>query len=152
MLFNSPVYGIFLFVTYVAFWALRRQSFIRPLFLTAASYTFYVVGTYDASTEQDVPLGPIGWTALCVAIIFLGSTLDFFVGRMLGRTESPGGRKALLLVSVVYYLGVLSFFKYFNFATESFATVMGWAGLHISPPRTCASCCPSGSRSSRSRR
>ena len=133
MLFNSPVYGIFLFATYVAFWGLRRRSFLRPLFLTAASYTFYVVGTYDAATEQDVPLGPLGWTALCVAIIFLGSTLDFFVGRMLGRTESPGGRKALLLVSVVYYLGVLSFFKYFNFATESFATVMGWAGLHISP-------------------
>ena len=24
MLFNSPVYGVFLLVTYVAFWALRR--------------------------------------------------------------------------------------------------------------------------------
>ena len=61
MLFNSPLYGIFLFVTYVAFWALRRRSFLRPLFLTLASYLFYVVGTYDAATEQEVPLGPIGW-------------------------------------------------------------------------------------------
>ena len=45
MLFNSPVYGIFLFVTYVAFWALRRRSLLRPLFLMAASYTFYVPTT-----------------------------------------------------------------------------------------------------------
>jgi alginate O-acetyltransferase complex protein AlgI len=133
MLFNSPLYGVFLFVTYVAFWALRRRSFLRPLFLTVASYVFYVVGTYDAALDQEVPLGPIGWTLLCVAIIFVGSTLDFYVGRLLGRTESPSGRKALLLVSVVYYLGVLSLFKYFNFAVDSFATVASWAGLHISP-------------------
>jgi len=133
MLFNSPVYGVFLFVTYVAFWALRRRSFLRPLFLMAASYTFYVVGTYDAATEQEVPFGPIGWTALCVAIIFVGSTLDFFIGKLLGRTESPGARRALLLVSVVYYLGVLSLFKYFNFAVDSVSTLLGWAGLHVSP-------------------
>jgi alginate O-acetyltransferase complex protein AlgI len=133
MLFNSPVYGVFLFVTYVAFWGLRRRSFLRPLFLTAASYTFYVVGTYDAATEQEVPFGPIAWTALCVAIIFLGSTLDFFVGKMLGRTQSQHARRALLLVSVVYYLGVLSLFKYFNFAVDSVSTLLSWAGLHVSP-------------------
>ena len=108
MLFNSPLYGVFLLVTYVAFWALRRRSFLRPLFLTVASYVFYVVGTYGSATEQEVPLGPIGWTVLCVAIIFVGSTLDFYVGRMLGQTVNPSARKALLLVSVIYYLGVLS--------------------------------------------
>ena len=133
MLFNSPLYGVFLFVTYVAFWALRRRTFLRPLFLTVASYTFYVVGTYDAATEQEVPLGPVGWTVLCVAIIFVGSSLDFFVGRLLGRTENPTGRKALLLVSVVYYLGVLSLFKYFNFAADSIAELLSWRGIHISP-------------------
>lgn len=133
MLFNSPVYGVFLFVTYVAFWALRRRSILRPLFLTVASYVFYFVGTFDAAKEQEVPLGPLGWTLLCVAIIFVGSSLDFYVGRMLGRTESPTGRKVLLLCSVVYYLGVLSIFKYFNFAVDSFAAVMGWAGVHVSP-------------------
>jgi len=133
MLFNSPLYGVFLLVTYVAFWALRRRSLLRPLFLTVASYVFYTVGTYDSALEQEVPLGPAGWTLLCVAIIFVGSSLDFYIGRMLGRTESPSGRKALLLVSVVYYLGVLSLFKYFDFAVDSFAAVLGWAGLHVSP-------------------
>ena len=133
MLFASPVYGVFLLVTYVAFWALRRRSFLRPLFLMAASYLFYFVGTFDAAKEQDVPFGPLGWTILCVAIIFLGSTLDFFVGRRLGRTENPAARKALLLASVVYYLGVLSVFKYFNFAADSVSTVASWLGLHLTP-------------------
>ncbi|MDB4943174.1 MAG: putative poly(beta-D-mannuronate) O-acetylase [Labilithrix sp.] len=133
MLFNSPVYGVFLFVTYVAFWALRRQSFWRPLFLMVASYVFYVVGTYGAATEQEVPLGPVGWTVLCAGIIFGGSTLDFFIGRALGRTEDPFGRRVLLLVSVVYYLGVLAVFKYFNFAFDSVQALLGWAGIHVSP-------------------
>lgn len=138
MLFNSPLYGAFLLVTYVAFWALRRRSLLRRLFLTLASYLFYVVGTYGSaldseSTDQEVPLGPLRWTVLCVAIIFIGSSLDFYLGRLLGRTETPRWRRALLLVSVVYYLGVLSLFKYFNFAADSFAELAGLAGLHISP-------------------
>ncbi len=133
MLFNSPIYGAFLLFTYVGFWALRRQSFFRPLFLVVASYVFYFVGTYDAATEQDVPLGPLGWTLLCVGIIFFGSSLDFAVGKALGRTENPTKRKALLLASVVYYLGVLSVFKYFNFAADSVATIASWVGVPLSP-------------------
>ena len=133
MLFNSPVYGVFLLITYLGFWGLRRQSVARPLFLMLASYTFYVVGTLDAAREQEVPFGPIAWTALCVAIIFVGSTLDFFIGRLLGRTQHPNARRALLLVSVVYYLGVLALFKYFNFATDSIQQLFAWFGISISP-------------------
>jgi alginate O-acetyltransferase complex protein AlgI len=133
MLFNSPVYGVFLLVTYVVFWALRRHPFWRPLFLMVASYVFYFVGTFDAAKDQDVPLGPLGWTLLCVAIIFFGSSLDFWVGRMLGKTENKTTRKLLLLASVLYYLGVLSVFKYFDFAVDSVAQVAGWMGVHLKP-------------------
>lgn len=133
MLFASPLYGIFLLFTYIVFWALRRRSTLRPLFLMVASYVFYFVGTYDTAVEQDVPLGPLGWTLLCVAIIFVGSTLDYAIGRMLGRTENPTSRKLLLLVSIVYYLGVLSIFKYFNFAADSIAAAANYCGIPISP-------------------
>jgi alginate O-acetyltransferase complex protein AlgI len=133
MLFNSPLYGVFLLVTYVVFWGLRRRAFLRPIFLTLASYVFYAVGTYDAATEQAVPFGPLGWTALCVAIIFGGSTLDYGIGRALGRVENPRARKALLLLSIVYYLGILALFKYANFAADSFSVVAAWCGLPISP-------------------
>jgi alginate O-acetyltransferase complex protein AlgI len=133
MLFNSPVYGVFLLVTYVTFWALRKRTLSRTLLLVFASYLFYTVGTYDAATEQDVPLGAMGWTALCVAIIFVGSSLDFFIGKKLGRTEDQTARKALLLVSIVYYLGVLAVFKYFNFFVDSFASLAHAAGWDVAP-------------------
>ncbi|MCL2724229.1 MAG: MBOAT family protein [Polyangiaceae bacterium] len=133
MLFASPLYGVFLLFTYAVFWTIRRRPLLRPLFLMVASYVFYSVGTYDAALEQDVPLGPLGWTLLCVGVIFVGSTIDFHVGKTLGRTNHPAARKALLLVSIVYYLGILSFFKYANFAVDSIAQVFAWFGLHIAP-------------------
>jgi len=133
MLFNSPLYGAFLLITYIVFWTLRRRSFLRPLFLTIASYIFYITGTYGAATEQDVPLGPVGWTVLCTAIIFVGSTLDYFIGKALGRARSESTRKLLLTLSVAYYLGILALFKYFNFASESLATALQWAGVTITP-------------------
>jgi D-alanyl-lipoteichoic acid acyltransferase DltB (MBOAT superfamily) len=134
MLFNSPLYGLFLLVTYVGFWSLRRHP-LRPVWLLLASYVFYVVGTYDAAKEQVevLPMSPVSWTVLCVAIIFLGSSLDFAIGRALGRTEDPRKRKLLLLASVVYYLGVLAVFKYANFAADSLTEILSWAGVKVAP-------------------
>ena len=131
MLFNSSLYGAFLLATFAVFWLLRRQRIARPLFLVLASYGFYFYGTYDAALEQHVPLGAVGWSVLCLGIIFAGSTLDYFIGRTLGRTEDPRKRKALLLVSVVYYLGVLSIFKYANFAVDSVHDLLAFFGVEI---------------------
>jgi D-alanyl-lipoteichoic acid acyltransferase DltB (MBOAT superfamily) len=53
--------------------------------------------------------------------------------RALARTERPAARRALLLVSVVYYLGVLSIFKYWNFAFDSLAELAHALGVPLSP-------------------
>jgi alginate O-acetyltransferase complex protein AlgI len=131
MLFNSALYGAFLLATFFLFWLLRDKRLLRTLFLVVASYGFYFYGTWDAALAEEVPLGPVGWSFLCLGVIFVGSTLDFWIGRALGRTARPRARKALLLVSIVYYLGVLSVFKYWNFATDSFASLFAVAGIHV---------------------
>ena len=133
MLFNSALYGVFLLAVYAAFWALRTHRIPRAVMLTLASYFFYFYGTWDTAKEQDVPLGPLGWSVLCLGVIFVGSTIDFAVGKKLGETEDPRMRKALLLVSVVYYLGVLSIFKYFNFAVDSVSQVLALAHVKVPP-------------------
>jgi D-alanyl-lipoteichoic acid acyltransferase DltB (MBOAT superfamily) len=78
-----------------------------------------------------VPLSPVRWALLCLGVIFVGSTIDFYVGRALGRVKRRAARNALLLVSLVYYLGVLALFKYWNFAADSFASLFAAAGLHV---------------------
>lgn len=141
MLFASPVYGLFLFAAYFAFWAIGGMSassrsargLARAAFLVTASYVFYFYGTLDAAKKEAVPLGPVGWSALCLGIIFVGSTLDFQIGKLLAKTEAPLKRKALLLCSIFYYLGVLSLFKYFNFAADSLTYVLHEAGVMVNP-------------------
>ena len=141
MLFASPLYGVFLFAAYFVFWAItgrtgaknRARALGRAVFLVVASYVFYFYGTWETAEEQHPPLGPIGWSILCLAIIFVGSTLDFRIGKWLAKEERPRTRKALLLCSIFYYLGVLSLFKYFNFAADSLTHALHMIGMHVSP-------------------
>ena len=131
MLFNSPLYGLFLVGTWVVFWLLRRTRVARALFLVVASYVFYFYGTWDAARDEPVPLSPVGWACLCLGVIFVGSTIDYFVGHALARSKRRATRNALLLVSIAYYLGVLGLFKYWNFAADSFASLFGALGAHV---------------------
>jgi D-alanyl-lipoteichoic acid acyltransferase DltB (MBOAT superfamily) len=133
MLFNSPLYGVFLVATWALFWALRRARLPRALFLVAASYAFYFYGTWEVSRDEPVPLRASWWALLCLGVIFIGSTIDYLVGIALARTMRTFTRNMLLLVSIVYYLGVLCVFKYWNFAADSLTYVLSRAGLHVSP-------------------
>jgi alginate O-acetyltransferase complex protein AlgI len=131
VLFASPLYGVFLVGTWAIFWLLRRHRLPRALFLVAASYVFYFYGTWDVARDEPVPVAPAWWAVLCLGVIFVGSTIDFFVGRALGRAKRPAARNALLLVSIVYYLGVLAVFKYWNFAADSLASILAAAGAKV---------------------
>jgi alginate O-acetyltransferase complex protein AlgI len=134
MLFASPLYGLFLGVTWAAFWLLRPWARARALGLVLASYAFYFYGTWDAARGEPLPMAPLSWALLCLAIIFVGSTVDFFVGLALMHASRPWVRNALLLTSLAYYLGVLSVFKYWSFAADAVATLAGAAGWHLSVP------------------
>jgi D-alanyl-lipoteichoic acid acyltransferase DltB (MBOAT superfamily) len=133
MLFNSPLYGVFLVATWVAFWALRRAHLPRALVLVLASYAFYFYGTWDAARDEPVPLTAPGWALLCLGVIFAGSTIDFFVGLALARVQGCAARNALLLASIGYYVGVLCVFKYWNFAADSLASGLAALGLRVRP-------------------
>jgi alginate O-acetyltransferase complex protein AlgI len=136
MLFNSSIYGLFLLFAYVGFWLLRGKRAERTIFLVLASYTFYVLGTFESAKEQaataPVPLGPVVWSALCLGIIAVGSTLDFYIGTWLSRTVDPKKRRGLLLLSIFYYLGVLAIFKYYDFAVDSVSSLMSLCGHPVS--------------------
>jgi alginate O-acetyltransferase complex protein AlgI len=135
MLFNSPLYGAFLLGTFAVFWLLRARRLARALFLVVASYGFYFYGTWDAAAGEEVPLGAWGWSVLCLGIIFVGSTLDFWIGRALAATVHPALRKALLCVSIVYYLGILATFKYWDFAWDSVSSLLSLGGYHAAATR-----------------
>jgi len=112
MLFNSLVFLIFLAVVVPLYLVLPGRA--RKAFLLLASYFFY--GYWD-------------WRFL--SLLVFSTVLDFAVGRLLGRSAGPGRRRALLVASLVGNLGVLGFFKYFNFFIGSFEALTAPLGLPL---------------------
>ena len=114
LLFDSPVYFLFLVLVVVIYWRLswRRQN----AFLLCASYFFY--GWWD-------------WRFLLLMIF--STVIDYLIAQRISE-EAPGARRrTLLIVSLCINFGLLGFFKYCNFFLDSFATLLGTLGVHTVP-------------------
>ncbi|MBB4080254.1 D-alanyl-lipoteichoic acid acyltransferase DltB (MBOAT superfamily) [Lewinella aquimaris] len=84
--------------------------------IVLASYVFY--GWWD-------------WRFLF--LIFFSTVVDYSVGRRLGDTAAPDARKILLFFSLFINLGLLGFFKYYNFFVESFTEAFTIFGYPFDP-------------------
>ena len=119
MLFNSIEFVIFLPIVFALYWfAVNRNLKLQNCLLILASYVFY--GWWD-------------WRFLF--LIIFSSAVDYFVGIALSKTDEQRKRKALLLTSIFVNLGLLGFFKYFNFFAESFADAFTLLGNPIEVSR-----------------
>ncbi|MDP5096485.1 MAG: MBOAT family protein, partial [Flavobacterium sp.] len=113
MLFNSLEFLFFLPVVFILYWfVFKNQLRAQNLLLLVASYIFY--GWWD-------------WRFL--SLIIASTFLDYFVALALQKNDSSLKRKYLLGLSLLGNLGMLGFFKYYNFFIESW--VEAWANLGI---------------------
>jgi alginate O-acetyltransferase complex protein AlgI len=100
MLFNSLAFVAFAAIFFPLYFMSRGR--LRVTLCLVASYFFY--GWWD-------------WRFL--SLIVISTVIDSFVGRRLAATEDPRARRLFLTLSVCANLGILGFFKYFNFFAES---------------------------------
>jgi len=113
MLFNSLEFLLFLPTVFVLYWfVFKNQLRAQNILLLVASYVFY--GWWD-------------WRFL--SLIIASTFLDYFVALALQKNDSSLKRKYLLGLSLLGNLGMLGFFKYYNFFVESW--VEAWANLGI---------------------
>lgn len=113
MLFNSLAFAVFLPSVFMLYWLIPRHRLrAQNVFVLVVSYIFY--GWWD-------------WRFL--TLIFISSLIDFLIGLGLLRTLNPAGRKVLLAVTLATNLGLLGFFKYFNFFVDSFVELLHWSGF-----------------------
>lgn len=109
MLFNSFDFGVFLLLTYGLYWAIgTRRLKAQNVFLLLASYAFYAF-----------------WDWRFLALLITSSLVDYFAGIGIAATPSKLGRKLIFLASIIWNLGVLFLFKYFNFFIENFESLFG---------------------------
>src|SRR4051812_26952461 len=114
MLFDSPIYFLFLTLVVLIYWRLGWRA--QNVFLLLASYFFY--GWWD-------------WRFLC--LMLLSTVVDFTLANKIADAQNTGYRRAMLTVSLVMNFGFLGFFKYFNFFVDSAAAMMAAAGVHHVP-------------------
>ncbi len=115
MFFNSFEYAVFLPVVLVLYWTVLRKR--QNALLLVASYVFYAA-----------------WDWRFLGLLMLSTITDFYVGRRLATSDGTADRKRLVGLSLLVNLGILGFFKYFNFFADSFADLMGNFGLAPSAP------------------
>jgi alginate O-acetyltransferase complex protein AlgI len=115
MLFDTPIYFLFLILTVVGYWCLKFRA--QNKFLLVASYIFY--GWWD-------------WRFLCLMIA--STLIDYFIAIKIADTEDQRLRRSLLIASLVINFSILGFFKYFNFFADSLHTSLSAVGLQVSLP------------------
>jgi len=116
MLFNSYAFIAFFAAVLVLYFAVQRNYKWQNFVLLGASYWFYGQ-----------------WDARFLGLLAASTIIDYFVGRRLHAEVEPGRRRGLLGISLAANLGILGFFKYFNFFAESATDLLGVLGLNADP-------------------
>ena len=122
MNFNSWQFLIFLPVVLILYYLVPHK--FRWVLLLAASYYFYM-----------------SWNPTLIFLI-LGTTLvSYLAGLLMEKTEKKALRRFLLIFTLVICLGVLIFFKYFDFLMQNvtaflrlFTPDLNWTALNLILP------------------
>lgn len=112
MIFNSFDFFCFFALFLPLYFLLRGQQ--RIYLALFASYLFY--GWWD-------------WRFL--GLLLTSTVLDYTLGLQMGKSTTHQGRRSLLLLSISINLGILGFFKYFNFFIDSFDALLTSLGLDV---------------------
>jgi alginate O-acetyltransferase complex protein AlgI len=114
MLFNSLEFLVFFPLTIMLYFTLPFK--LRWLMLLVASYVFYA-----------------WWKIEYTLLIIISTLIDYYAGIALERTENIVKRKLLLALSLTSNLGILFFFKYFNFFNNSLSSLSELFGFAYQP-------------------
>jgi D-alanyl-lipoteichoic acid acyltransferase DltB (MBOAT superfamily) len=116
LLFNSIQFLVFLPTVFALYWfAFRSPLRLQNLLVVAASYLFY--GWWD-------------WRFL--GLILISTCVDYLVGLRMQHAPRKIAR-LLLITSLSVNLGLLGFFKYWNFFIDSWISAWGSLGVTIHP-------------------
>jgi alginate O-acetyltransferase complex protein AlgI len=72
------------------------------------------------------------WDWRFLFLLLFSSVVDYSIGIAMENQSDPFRRRRLIVISIIINLGLLGFFKYFNFFVASAAQVSNALGLHAS--------------------
>jgi len=115
MLFPTIQFAVFFLLVLVASWLLMQRPVKWKPFMLAASYVFY--GAWD-------------WRF--VGLLFAVTVVTQVGAVLINRVVDDRRRRRLLVMTLVFDLGLLAWFKYYGFFASSLANLLSPVGLN--PP------------------
>lgn len=115
MLFNSLQFAVFFVVVVMVYFAIPHR--FRWMMLLAASYYFYMC-----------------WKAEYVILIMFSTLVDYFAGLRMSMLSEQKRRRKYLCFSLVCNLGILFFYKYFNFLGQSVTDMLQAFNIYYDTP------------------
>jgi alginate O-acetyltransferase complex protein AlgI len=112
MLFNSIVFIVFFFVTWILFWSFRNKFHLRQWILLGSGFVFY--GWWD-------------WRFL--GLLVFSASVDFIAANYISKSKIANRKKTLLWLSISVNLLILFVFKYYDFFISSFQESMALVGI-----------------------
>ena len=114
MLFNSIEFLVFLFTVFILYWCVfKKHVKLQNILILVASYVFY--GWWD-------------WRFLL--LILLSTLVDYTIGIQLNNSNVQTKRKVLLWGSIFFNIGLLGFFKYYDFFIDNW--MLAWESIGVS--------------------
>ncbi len=107
-------FALFFAALLPAYWLLCKWPRLQNLLLLGAGYYFYAC-----------------WNPKFLSLLVLSTLVDYGCGLWVDKVERRRGRRAVVALSMALNLGMLGYFKYYNFFAESLQAVLGRAGLSI---------------------
>ena len=112
MIFNSLNFAIFFLVVYLLYLAAPHKWQNRLLLI--ASYVFYSF-----------------WDWRFLSLIILSTIFNYYLGIKIAEATHQKNRKLYFWLSICFNLGMLGFFKYFNFFAANLSSFLGSFGWHV---------------------
>lgn len=116
MVFNSTSFAVFCPIFFVLYFLLRNNLIWQNYLILGASLFFYGF-----------------WDYRFVSLLVANTVMDYFFGLAIFAAVDGRKRSTLMFLAVVMNLGILFYFKYFNFFIDSFnkmSMYLGW-GEHL---------------------
>ncbi len=117
MLFNSLQFALFFPLVTALYFLLPHRT--RWAFLLAASYFFYMA-----------------WEPGYVVLLWFSTAVDYLVALRMGRLPNKKARCPYLILSLITNLGLLFFFKYYNFFADSLHPLLAATGYPLPLPHS----------------
>ena len=112
MTFNSLQFLIFLPIVIILYFIVPHK--FRWLVLLVASYYAYM-----------------SWNPWLVFLILATTVVSYTAGMLMPKTNNQKVKKLLLVITIIVCLGILIFFKYFNFLLATVIDFMNLFSMHI---------------------